>query len=332
MKNRMKPLLPSCIASGLLLIGTATLAFPKIMSDYPTPHHILNKEIMALDTNNQNQPVKDGIIAAGAQPQLIAKQFAFTEGPAADKEGNVFFTDQPNNRIWKYTTNGALYVFLEPAGRSNGMFFDNAGNLLSCADEQNQIWSISRDGKISVLLKDYKGKNLNGPNDLWADANGGIYFTDPYYQRPYWQRKEAELKGEKVYYLPKGAQQPVVVAEDVVKPNGIVGTPDGKYLYVADIGDNKTYKYQINKDGSLSNRQLFATMGSDGMTLDEKGNVYLTGKGVTVFNKAGEQIEHIAINEPWTANVCFGGANRKKLFITASKAVYTVDMTVKGAY
>jgi gluconolactonase len=264
------------------------------------------------------------------KPQLISKQFSFTEGASVDKKGNVFFTDQPNNKIWEYSTDGKLSLFLDSAGRSNGMYFDKKGNLVTCADEHEQLWSISPDKKVKVLLKDYQGHLMNGPNDIWIDDKGGIYMTDPYYQRPWWTRTKSELDGEKVYYLPKGKKQPFVVDADLKKPNGIVGTPDGKYLYVADIGDNKTYKYTINKDGSLSDRKLFTEQGSDGMTLDEKGNVYLTGKGVTIYDPQGNKIGHIAINEPWTANLCFGGVNKDVLFITASTAIYTVKMNVKG--
>ena len=111
----------------------------------------------------------------------------------------------------------------------------------------------------------------------------------------------------------------------------LIGTPDGSTLYVADIGDKKTYKFTINDDASLSDRTLFTEMGSDGMTLDTAGNVYLTGPGVTVFNPAGEQIEHIEVPERWTANVTFGGADRKTLFITAMKGVYTMEMNLAGA-
>ena len=117
-----------------------------------------------------------------------------------------------------------------------------------------------------------------------------------------------------------------------MQPNGIIGTPDGKKLYVADIKGRKTYSFIIQKDGTLTDKKLFADMGSDGMTIDSKGNVYLTGKGVTVFNSKGEKIETIPIDAPWTANVCFGGKDSKTLFVTASKSVFTVKMKVKGAY
>lgn len=280
-----------------------------------------------------SNPMNDGysnLVKDGATPLLISKQFSFTEGPAIDAKGNIFFTDQPNNKIWKYSTNGKLTVFLENAGRSNGMYFDAKGNLITCADEQNELWSIDKNGKVSVLLKEYAGKKLNGPNDLWIHPNGDIYFTDPYYQRPWWARTQPEIEGQKVYYLAKGKTEAVPVIENLVQPNGIVGTPDGRTLYVADIRGRKTYQYAIKDNGSLSEGQLFTELGSDGMTLDNKGNLYLTGKGVTVFNPDGKQIAHIDIPEKWTANVVFGGKKLDKLFITASEAIYVLDMKVRG--
>ena len=265
-----------------------------------------------------------------SKPQLISKQFAFTEGASVDKKGNVFFTDQPNNKIWEYSTDGKLSLFLDSAGRSNGMYFDKKGNLVTCADEHDQLWSISPDKKIKVLLTDLGGHLMNGPNDIWIDAKGGIYMTDPYYQRDYWTRKKPDLDGQKVYYLPKGKKQPIIVDANFKRPNGIVGTPDGKYLYVADIGDNKMYKYTIEKDGKLSNRELFTAQGGDGITLDERGNLYISGNGVTIYNPQGKKIGHIPVPEPWTANLCFGGVNKDVLFMTASKAIYILKMNVKG--
>jgi gluconolactonase len=279
-----------------------------------------------------NKPsLQDSLIAPGATLQKISSQFSFTEGASVDKKGNIFFTDQPNDKIWKYDINGKLSVFLDKTGRSNGTYFDHKGNLLTCADEKNEIWSIDPKGKVTILLKYFEGRRLNGPNDLWEDQKGGIYFTDPYYQRPYWDRKAPEIKGEKVYYMPKEKKAVFVVADDLLQPNGIVGTPDGKFLFVADIKDDKTYKYKINADGSLSGKKLFCRQGSDGMTLDNKGNVYLTGSvGVTVYNKQGEKIKTIEVPSKWTANLCFGGKKKNLLFITASESIYTLQMNVKG--
>ena len=263
--------------------------------------------------------------------KLISRQFAFTEGPAVDKVGNIYFTDQPNNKIWKYNTEGHLYLFNDSAGRANGLYFNRRGQLLACADEKNEIWSISKDGKVTVLLSDVDGRKLNGPNDLWVDKKDGIYFTDPYYQRNYWTRKKPEIEGQKVYYLPPGkGKKPIVVADDVAKPNGIVGSPDGKYLYVADRVRNKTYRYTIESSGKLSGQRAVIDQGSDGMTLDNQGNIYLTGKGVSIYSPIGVLIGHIEVKEPWTSNVCFGGKDRTDLFITASTAIYCLPMRTKG--
>ena len=286
-------------------------------------------EISVVTNMKAQQP--DSLVAPGATLQKVSSQFSFTEGASVDKKGNVFFTDQPNDKIWKYDLGGKLSVFLDKTGRSNGTYFDHKGNLLTCADENNEIWSIDPKGKVTVLLEDFEGHHFNGPNDLWEDLKGGIYFTDPYYQRPYWKRTEPEIKGEKVYYLPKGKKNAFVVADDLLQPNGIVGTPDGKFLYVADIKDDKTYKYKINANGSLSGKQLFCSQGSDGMTLDNKGNVYLTGSvGVTSYKKNGEKLKVIEVPSKWTANLCFGGKKKNMLFITASESVYTIQMSVHG--
>lgn len=271
------------------------------------------------------------IIAPGAKVEKLANGFKFTEGPAVDAVGNVFFTDQPNNRIHKWSVDGKLSTWHENPGRANGLYFDRNGALLACADMDNELWSIDSRGKATVLVKDYQGKKLNGPNDLWEDPKGGIYFTDPLYKRSYWTRDPAmQQDGQHVYYLAPDRKTLTRVTEDLVQPNGIIGTPDGKYLYVADIGDRKTYRYKINKDATLSNKTLFCTMGSDGMTIDNEGNIYLTGRGVTVFNSAGEKIEHIPIDAGWTANVTFGGRDRHTLFITAQTSLYALRMQVKG--
>src|SRR5436190_16536878 len=272
------------------------------------------------------------IIAPGAKLEKLGGGYEFTEGPAVDREGNVYFTDQPNDRIVKWSAaDGKFSDWLKPAGRANGTYFDKDGNLIACADEKNELWSISPDKKITVLVKDFEGKLLNGPNDLWIRPDGGIYFTDPLYKRPYWKRDPAmQQDGQHVYYLSSDRKTVTRVATDLKQPNGIIGTPDGTTLYVADIGAGKTYAHDIESKGSLANKRLFCNLGSDGMTLDNEGNVYLTGKGVTVFDKSGKQVERIAVPEPWTANVCFGGRDRQTLFITALGGLYAIRTRVKG--
>ncbi|MET3114380.1 gluconolactonase [Pedobacter sp. CG_S7] len=264
------------------------------------------------------------------QLKLIGSDFSFTEGCSSDGKGNVFFTDQPNDKVWKYSTDGKLTLFMDKSGRANGTYFDSKGNLIMCADEKGEIWSVNLNGKVKILLTDYNGKQLNGPNDLWVDLKGGIYLTDPYYQRSYWTRNSPDIKSQDVYYLPKGSKSAIMVADGFEKPNGIVGTPDGKYLYVADINAGKIYKYTIANDGSLSSKKLLINRGADGMTLDDKGNLYLTGgDGVYIYNKKGIAIGTIIVPKG-SSNVCFSGMNKDILFITSKNAVYTIPMNAKG--
>ena len=220
------------------------------------------------------------IIAPGANVEKLADGFEFTEGPAVDKQGNVYFTDQPNDRILKWGTDGKLSTFLQPAGRSNGLCFDAQGNLWACADEKNELWRIDpATGKHTVVVKDYQGKLLNGPNDVWVRRTAACTSPIRYYQRPYWKRGPMEQDQQAVYFLSPDGKQLTRVAADLKQPNGMIGTPDGKTLYVADIGDGKTFAYDIQPDGSLTNKRLFCELGSDGMTIDDGGQCVFDRQG-----------------------------------------------------
>jgi gluconolactonase len=274
---------------------------------------------------------QSSIIEPGAKVELLASGFKFTEGPASDRAGNVYFTDQPNDKILVWNTDGKLATFMEKSGRSNGLSFDRKGDLWACADEKNELWRISRSGKVAVAVNAYNGKLLNGPNDVWIRPDGGVYFTDPFYKRDYWDHQKSEQDGQCVYYFEPKKNKLIRVVDDMRQPNGIIGTRDGKIVYIADIGGQKTYRYDVRRDGTLVNKTLFCEMGSDGMTIDSEGNVYLSGKGVTVFNPAGKKIEQIPINAVWTANMCFGGKDHRTLFITAMENLFSLRMRVKGA-
>ncbi len=170
---------------------------------------------------------------------------------------------------------------------------------------------------------------MNAPNDLWIDPLGGIYFSDPYYHRKWWTKDHQQVQDvQGVYYL-NSKGKIIRVIDDFERPNGLIGTPDGKTIYVADIKAEKIWKYDIQKDGSLANKTLFAAHGSDGMTLDNQGNVYLTSGKIWVYSSKGELIHEIETPEK-PSNVCFGGKKRNILFITARKSVYTLKMKVKG--
>jgi len=266
------------------------------------------------------------VVASGAKVEKLAGGFMFTEGPAADAKGNIFFSDIPNNRIHKWSLDGSLSTFRENSRRSNGLYFDKKGNLLACEGGGRRLVSINPQGKVTVLADRYQNKRFNSLNDLWIDPKGGIYFTDPSYGR----RDNLDQDGEHVYYLSPDSKKLIRVIDDLVRPNGVIGTPDGKLLYVADHGGRKTFAYTINNDGTLSNKKLFAPEGSDGMTIDNEGNVYLTTSAVAVYNKSGQKIETINVPEG-PANVCFGGPDKRTLFITARTSLYSVRMRVKGA-
>jgi gluconolactonase len=269
------------------------------------------------------------IFAGDTKPNKEKSGFKFTEGPAVSADGRVFFTDQPNDKIYVWNENGQVKTFMDSCERANGTFFNKNGELVACADLHNRLVAFSPDKEMRVLVDQFEGKPLNGPNDLWIAPNGGIYFSDPYFFRTYWDPGHKAVQDSRgVFYLsPDGKLSRLL--SDLKQPNGLVGTPDGKTLYVADMGDRKTWKYDIAADGTLSNKTLFAPEGSDGMTIDTDGNVYLTSRGVMVYNKNGENIAKIEVPE-MPSNVCFGGKNRNILFITARTSIYTLKMNTKG--
>ncbi len=270
----------------------------------------------------------------------IAGGLAFAEGPAADREGHVLFTDQPNDRIWRWDCrSGAVTLWREPSGRANGMEFDAEGRLIVCADGANELLRIAPDGSVETLVASHAGALLNGPNDAWVHRDGSIYFTDPWYRRAHWKDHPVERRRgdpqreqptEGVYRVGAEGGEPTLVVGDLVRPNGIVGSPDGRTLYVADIGASKTYAYPIRGDGALGAGRLVIERGSDGMAIDEAGNLYLTGDGVLIVSPDGETLGHIAVPRPWTSNVAFAGPDRRTLVITAGTSVFTVPMSVAG--
>lgn len=267
-----------------------------------------------------------GVVASEAEVVKLAGGFRFTEGPACDDKGNVFFSDIPNNRIHKWSPAGGLTTFREDSGGANGLYFDRKGDLLACEGGGRRLVSITPQGEVAVLADTYGGKKFNSLNDLWIDRKGGVYFTDPRYGN----RDGMEQDGEHVYYLTPDRKTVTRVIDDMVRPNGLIGTPDGRTLYVTDHGDGKTFAYDIRRDAALSNKRLFAPEGSDGMTLDNIGNVYLTTAVVAVYDKTGRKVEEIQVPER-PANVTFGGDGERTLFITARTSLYAVRMDVKGA-
>jgi len=285
--------------------------------------------LFAITTSFLSSAQPNKVVDVRAEVQKAGSGYRFTEGPAVAPDGQVYFTDQPNDRIYKWDETRGISLYSEKTGRANGMYFNPEGEVVACADLHNQLVVFDAGKNMSVLHEGYNGKHLNGPNDLWLLPGGGIYFSDPYYQRDYWEEGHEEVQDSRgVYYLnPEG--KIIRVIDDFKQPNGLVGTPDGKTLYVSDINDKKIWKYDIQSDGRLTNKTFFAANGSDGMTIDRRGNIYLTSGKILVYSPQAKLIAEIEVPE-MPSNVCFGGAKRDILFITARTSVYTLKMKVKG--
>jgi len=302
------------------------------------------------DPSGLISPSQHGIL------DTVQKGFSFTEGPAVDRSGNVFFTDQPNDKIYRWdAATGTISTFLTGTGRANGMEFDKDGNLIACADMHGEVWKIHKDGSHEVLVNNYNGKLLNGPNDVWINpVTGGMYITDPIFPRDYWDASDPRKqpwqpthseqaptgKGGHVYYLAPGSHSLVRVTTMPAWnadswPNGVVGTPDGKKLFVNQWSYNNSggiWVFDINADGTLSNMKPFVSNMDfcDGMSMDEMGNVYVSGGvGVNAFDPDGHKI--LTITAGGGTNNVFAGKNNKLLFMTGPPdRITSVQMNVKG--
>jgi len=265
------------------------------------------------------------LVVQGGTVRRIADGFGFVEGPAADSDGNLYFSDIPRERIYRWNPRSGIDTFQEETGGANGLRFTPDGQMLVCEMSSRRVTAIDSSGRVSVVAATFEGRRFNSPNDLWIDPIGGIYFTDPRYGSD----ENREIDGDHVYYISPDRTTIRRVVNDLVRPNGITGTLDGSRVYVADHGAGQTFSYRPSADGSLEDKRLFAMQGSDGMTVDELGNVYLTGQDITVYNPNGDQIGSIAVPET-PANLTFGGEDGKTLFITARTSLYALAMNVTG--
>lgn len=353
----------------LALVSAAVVSVPRLSAADATP--AAPAPLMGLPPTISAGTVVEKLATLPTESYTIDGR-PFTEGTTTAPNGDVYFVEQNSSKIMKWSVaEKKLSVFMHPSGFSNGMSFDSKGNLIACADERNELWSISLTktetipypqplnpavgdkptaGTITlpahtVLMKGnaFNGKLFGGPNDLWIRPDGGIYFTDPFYARKWWapdRKQEQELKT--VYYISPDHKTVTRVLADFNSatgeagtPNGIIGTPDGKTLYVANINGREIWAFDVHPDGSLTNKKLVCNFGSDGMTLDDQGNLYLSAggrpAGVTVVStKTGQQIGFIPVPEN-PANMCFGGADHKTLYITARTGFYSIPTNVKGA-
>jgi gluconolactonase len=275
------------------------------------------------------------IVEPGTEPAAVAEGYQFTEGPVADADGNILFSDVPNSRIYRFHVDtGKTALLHEDTGGANGLAFDPHGRLVACAGETRALIRFEPDGTRTVLADEYRGKKLNSPNDLVIDDRGGIYFTDPHWKKP----DQVELDFMGVYYLdPDGELH--LLATHHKRPNGVTLSPDGATLYVNDNDGPSVWAYDVKPDGTVGEGRVFAELpaarwkGPDGATVDTAGNVYVAHFGfqvVRVYSPEGEQLLEIPVPAKGPSNVAFGGVDRTTLYITAGGALYAVPTHRRG--
>jgi gluconolactonase len=280
-------------------------------------------------------PHFERILDTRAEMRQIATGFQFTEGPVWDSaRERLLFSDIPANRQyqWREDTGAALYR--EPTGNSNGLTFDNAGNLLNCEHSGRRVSRLDLgDGSLVPLATRYDGKRLNSPNDIVGHSNGSIYFTDPPYGV---QPEQRELDFQGVYRLDTDGTL-TLLAADFERPNGIALSPDEKTLYVDDTPRHHVRAFDVRPDGGVENGRVFGTTDPsvgdgrpDGLKVDVEGNLYVTGPGgVWVFGRDGKALGVIRCPEV-PANLAWGDADKKTLYITARTSVYRVRTNIAG--
>jgi sugar lactone lactonase YvrE len=286
-------------------------------------------------------PDLSAIVADGAKAELVAEGFTFTEGPVWSPEGFLLFSDIPEDKIYKWMPGMEKpVIFREPSGFSNGLAFDDKGRLLA-AEHVGRVTRTGEDGAATPIAEKFEGKGLSSPNDVVAGPGGSVYFTDPIYGLkprlgPTVRERQTEFNG--VYRIgPDGSVAAVV--KDFTAPNGLAFSPDGKALYIADTAKGVIRAFEVGSDGTLSGDRVFADVkaengrsaGPDGIKVSAAGHVLCAARGgVWVWDPAGKLLGRIEVPKGPT-NLCFGGPDFKTLFITASPAVYKVELKVAGA-
>jgi gluconolactonase len=306
---------------------------------------------------NFDVALPDGLVAPDTKAKTAAS-VCFLEGPAWHSSGDLYFSDIAGNRILKMSPDGAVSVFREPSGRTNGNTFDAEGRLISCEGAEfgpgggrRIVRTDLATGKVEVLTDRFEGRRYNAPNDACVDGQGRIWFTDPYY----WiDRASLELDCEAVYCIDGRQVRRAVAQPHIGRPNGLAVTPDDKTLYVIDShpiadGNRKIWAFDVAADGSLSGQRLLFDFGrgrgGDGMRLDRRGNLWVAAgvlksrnpyettevqTGVHVISPAGKLLGRIPIPEDVITNLTFAGPDMKTLYVTAGKTLFRIDTTAAG--
>lgn len=266
-------------------------------------------------------------------PEKLAGDFQFTEGPIWQADGALLFSDIPASRIYRWTPDGGAQVWREPTGNSNGLTLDREGRLIACEHSGRRVSRTEADGTVAAIASHFNGGKLNSPNDVVVKSDGVVYFTDPPYGI---QPAEREQPVNGVYRILTDGTLELLV-EDFDRPNGLAFSPDESILYIDDSPRRHVRAFDVRPDGTLANNRVLADMdhpqpGSpDGMKIDEEGHLYVTGAtGVWVFEPDGELLG-VVVTPERPANCAWGDDDRQSLYITAQTSLYRVRTKVAGA-
>jgi sugar lactone lactonase YvrE len=282
----------------------------------------------------------DSILDLEARVEQVASGFQFVEGPVWHADGYLLFSDIPANTIYKWTPNVPSFgtpeavVYRRPSNHSNGLTLDRDNCLVACEHER-RVSRADPDGTVVPIAERYQGKRLNSPNDVVVKSDGSVYFTDPPYGLPR-QKEGKELDYNGVFRLtPDGAL--TLLDDSFVRPNGLAFSPDEKTLYVDDTAEMHIRAFDVLPDGTLANGRVFAELrdpgvdgAPDGMKVDVLGNVFCTGPGgIWVLSPEGQTLGRIEVPEV-PANLAWGDADGKTLYITARTGLYRMRVKTGG--
>lgn len=338
-------------AVAAICIAGAAVAIGRLALQRHTPDRSYEASIKVVRAESAAAPAASP--AATASEVEVAATVAFTEGPAVDRDGSVYFTDIINERIMKLGADGQLSVWRERSNVANGLLIDPQGRLVACEGALFERPGVKRQGtpritrtdlrsgKSETLASSYQGKPLSGPNDVTIDGKARLYFTD--------------LAGVAVYRIDtNGTLSRILAAPDVQRPNGIQVSPDDKTLYLIEAnqaqgGARMIRAYDLQPDGTVRNMRVhynfYPGRSADGMSIDSQGNLYAsagmnqlrgssetldTRAGVYVISPAGKLLKFIPIPEDFITNNAFGGADMKTLYVTAGKTLYRVRTDIAG--
>jgi gluconolactonase len=285
------------------------------------------------------------LVDEDAELEQLGTGFTFTEGPIWNPDGYLLFSDMPGDVRRRWDADSGVTEVANPSNKGNGMTLDHDGRLIVCEHVTSSVVRMDPDGKgggREVLATHYEGKELNSPNDVVVKSDGAIYFSDPTYGRMpgFGIEREQDLDFQGVYRIAPGGGDPQLLVDDFDQPNGLCFSVDESLLYINDTTRAHIRVFDVQADGTLANSRVLADgIGSgsleigdlvDGMKLDERGNVWVTGPGgVCVFDPDGQHIGTVEVPEN-VGNINWGGPDWNQLFIPATSSVYRIQCKVSG--